>query len=360
MSLRVVVPFALICGLLAAFAASTRASHPHRAATLPAAAPAIVTAPRLPRLPVLGAACPPKRQAQPAKPPSQTLLDALGVLRRARTPEDALSKKASDALRQRGVRVADPNAARLLRTTANGRAWVVPVPDVTVLFGARLVPCSTKFARPVRRRLRSRRAARRALPVTPLPAVVAATPVPFGPALVEPAPLAWDGKPQEGVVVVAEGDTPAGGGATFRQLIRGLGSPEVAPCAGPKHDLVGVSGMVPDGVGSVFLTSPDGTAIKADVEDNAYSFLVPPAKGRAAFAPRYVVWTGGDGTPHVQPVTAGMTPRAGRICARLARVRDAVVRVTPLPTGLYPFTRAVLPAFVTPPRPARARAPTRP
>jgi hypothetical protein len=32
--------------------------------------------------------------------------------------------------------------------------------------------------------------------------------------------------------------------------------------------MLGISGMVPEGVAAVFLTAPDGTAVKADVKDN--------------------------------------------------------------------------------------------
>lgn len=39
-------------------------------------------------------------------------------------------------------------------------------------------------------------------------------------------------------------------------------------CAGPDHAMLGVSGIVPNGVPAVFLTAPDGTAVKADVKDN--------------------------------------------------------------------------------------------
>jgi hypothetical protein len=63
--------------------------------------------------------------------------------------------------------------------------------------------------------------------------------------------------------------------------------------------MLSVSGIVPDGVGAAFLTSPDGTAVRADVKDNAYAFVVPRTEQAEE---RYVVWTGGDGTPHVQPL----------------------------------------------------------
>jgi hypothetical protein len=155
------------------------------------------------------------------------------------------------------------------------------------------------------------------------PPVMLAPATPF----LEPAPYPLDGKPQEGLVVVAEGDAPAGGGGIHKQLIRGLAAPAVESCAGPKRDLVSVSGIVPDGVGSVFLTSVDGTAVKTEVQDNGYAFLVPPASGRDAWAPRYVVWVGGDGTPHVRQVMLSRLP--SRLCGALAKRRGDVVQVTP-------------------------------
>jgi hypothetical protein len=41
-------------------------------------------------------------------------------------------------------------------------------------------------------------------------------------------------------------------------------------CAGQGHDILSVSGIVPDGVSAVFLTAPDDTAVLADAKDNAY------------------------------------------------------------------------------------------
>ena len=99
--------------------------------------------------------------------------------------------------------------------------------------------------------------------------------------------------------------------------------------------MLSISGIVPNGVPAVFLTAPDGTAVRADVKDNGYEFLLP---NQRTAEQRYVVWTGGDGTPHVQPVVAfgrwTATARAGapRSCppsmARVSpddpvRLRDA-------------------------------------
>jgi hypothetical protein len=94
--------------------------------------------------------------------------------------------------------------------------------------------------------------------------------------------------------------------------------------------MLGVSGIVPDGVAAAFLTAPDGTAVRADVESNGYQFLVPQSRN---IGQRYVVWTGGDGTPHVQPIPAfGVVPTAA--CKRLAATSfEKAPRVTP--TGAF-------------------------
>jgi hypothetical protein len=100
----------------------------------------------------------------------------------------------------------------------------------------------------------------------------------------------------------------------------------VDPCAGDNHGMLRVSGIVPDGVAAAFLTAPDGTAVRADVKDNGYEFLVPQPR---TVGQRYVVWTGGDGTPHVQPIlTFGALPAAA--CKRVAAGGFArAPRVTP-------------------------------
>jgi hypothetical protein len=62
----------------------------------------------------------------------------------------------------------------------------------------------------------------------------------------------------------------------------------VAPCAGADHSMLSISGIVPNGVASAFLTAPDGTAVRADVKDNGYEFLLPSPR---PYEERYVVWT---------------------------------------------------------------------
>ena len=192
---------------------------------------------------------PPK--AATAAPPSQQLLDAFAILRRPRTDQDALSPAALEALRVRGLSPVSLDSSRLLRSTASGgKAWVVPVPNVVGRLG---VACE---------------------------------------------PVGKSG-PREGLVVVAVGDAASGGGGALDDLVRGRAPVTLAPCAGADHSMLSISGIVPNGVPAVFLTAPDGTAVRADVKDNAYEFLLP---NQRAYEQRYVVWTGGDGTPHVQPI----------------------------------------------------------
>ena len=270
--------------VLAALAGALAAAPAAVAQTTPAPPP--VPAPR-PAVPVPAVTVPtrppvlprPVRCEPPATstaPPSQALLGALGVLRRPAQASDALPADVLRALRARRLAPVDPASARLLRTMADGgKAWIVPVPDVGAV-GFEL--CSARRS------------------------------------------------PAEGVVVVAKGGAPAGGGASLADLVRGRGAVSVDVCAGPSHDMLGVSGVVPDGVAAAYLTAPDGTAVRADVTDNGYAFVVPSPRRPEQ---RYVVWIGGDGTPHVQPVPATVRPRRGGC----HRVPEGLTRVTPEPFG---------------------------
>jgi len=230
------------------------------------------------------AACKPARK-QPAPvptPPSQALLDAFAILQRERRPEDALTPEALNALKARRLTPASPDSARLLRSgPGDARAWVVPVPDVSGPFA---LLCRAKAA-----------------------------------------------KPREGLAVVATGGSAAGGGGALDDLVRGRAPASVETCAGPNHDMLSVSGIVPNGVAAVFLTAPDGTATRADVKDNGYQFLIPSPR---TVGQRYIVWTGGDGTPHVQPIAAfGAVPAAA--CKRISSSAFAKApRVTPVASGL--------------------------
>jgi hypothetical protein len=217
-------------------------------------------------------------QAPAATPPSEALLDAFAILRRPRTDEDALPPEAVAALRARGLSPVSPDSARLLRNTpSGGRAWVVPVPDVV-----------------------------RTLPILAC------------------EPTGSSG-PREGLAVVAVGDGASGGGGALDDLVRGRSPATVAPCAGADHSMLSISGIVPNGVPAVFLTAPDGTAVRADVKDNGYEFLLPKQRTSEQ---RYVVWTGGDGTPHVQPVVT-FGPWTAKSCASAAKLSQSMARVSP-------------------------------
>lgn len=207
-----------------------------------------------------------------------------------------------------GYGSADLEAARLLRTTAaRGKAWIVPVAEVQPL-GA-LPVCALDLARRAGTSRRGRIVTLPRIGGAPLrPGLRRAIPPaavrrlrPRGPILPLPpvsAPLRIP-DPGPGVIVVATGDAPGGDGGTLPMLVRGLAPVEVRPCTGREADLLSVSGLVPDGVGFVHLTRTDGTAVRADVKDNAYAFRVPPDSEPGQ---TYVTWTGGDGTPHVQPL----------------------------------------------------------
>ena len=269
---------ALIAGAVAAHADSAgsgrRVRTPARVVAAPAparpfagAAPlAIACAAPVPVDPRRPAPQPPK--AATAAPPSQQLLDAFAILRRPRTDQDALSPAALEALRVRGLSPVSLDSSRLLRSTASGgKAWVVPVPNVVGRLG---VACE---------------------------------------------PVGQSG-PREGLVVVAVGDAASGGGGALDDLVRGRAPVTLAPCAGADHSMLSISGIVPNGVPAVFLTAPDGTAVRADVKDNAYEFLLP---NQRASEQRYVVWTGGDGTPHVQPIVTFAAVRT-RACTAAAKL----------------------------------------
>jgi hypothetical protein len=359
-----VAALALASIVLGALAALADGRDVRRARAAAAPRPAAVTAAPTP-LPVAVAVPPGCVGARP-KPPAaapvpQAILDAFGVLRRDRTPDDALPAAALTALRGRGLEPFDPAAARLLRRTADGgRAWVVPVRDVAQLGG--LQPCILRGPLPApvapAPRPPSPPAPERA-PGAPAPTVPTppptARPVPSAPPVAAtpvPAP-APSGKAHPGLAVVALGGAPAGAGGRLEDLLRGREDVAIDPCGGPGHDMLSVSGLVPDGVAAAFLTSPDGTAVRADVQDNGYAFVVPRTRTAEQ---RYVVWTGADGTPHVQPLGAPaflgrvrcatkttnmlapvVSPDAGGLCGRFA---------LPLPLPVRPSKRRTPPPLL--------------
>ncbi len=213
-------------------------------------------------------------------------------------------------------------------------------------------------ARRTRAAVPARPAAPPAAAPAPLPTCTAplrvpapATPVPA------PAPAPNDTNkptPHPGLAVVAVDGAPGGAGGRLEDLVRGREPVAIDPCGGPNHDMLSVSGIVPDGVGAAFLTSPDGTAVRADVKDNAYAFVVPRTEQAEE---RYVVWTGGDGTPHVQPLGSPVfhprarcpaaaahqpptvSPDGSGLCGRFYRSPAIVV---PAPAPSVPGRRAPL------------------
>ncbi len=292
MRFRSVAPLVLVALIAGAIAAHADSSASPRRARTPAR---VVSAPARPFVAgtPLAIACavpvpvaPGRRPSQPtqptrppkaatAAPPSQQLLDAFAILRRPRSAQDALSPEALEALRVRGLSPVSLDSSRLLRSTASsGKAWVVPVPNVVRRLGVACGPVRTSG-------------------------------------------------PREGLVVVAVGDAASGGGGALDDLVRGRAPVTVAPCAGADHSMLSISGMVPNGVPAVFLTAPDGTAVRADVKDNAYEFLLP---NQRSYQQRYVVWTGGDGTPHVQPIVTFAAVRASA-CRSSAKLTQSVPRV---------------------------------
>lgn len=273
---------ALVFVALAAGAIAARADDSGQRKAPRVATPAVPVASRGARVFTAKAPCAvPVKPKTGGAPPSQALLGAFAILRRPAQPGDALSDGALKVLKRFGLTPVAPDSARLLRTTASGgRAWVVPVPDVS----ARLPFRCGKTGAPT---------------------------------------------PREGLAVVAVGDAAQGGGGALTDLVRGRAPVSTDSCAGPSHDMLGVSGIVPDGVPAVFLTAPDGTAVRADVKDNAYEFLVAHPRTPQQ---RYVVWTGGDGTPHVQPIGAMAAPPA-RVCSQLSKMTALVPRVSPGPSA---------------------------
>ncbi|MCW2985775.1 MAG: hypothetical protein JWR63_3345, partial [Conexibacter sp.] len=159
-------------------------------------------------------------------------------------------------------------------------------------------------------------------------------------------------QPHPGLAVVAVDGAPSGSGGRLEDLVRGRQDVVSDPCGGPNRDMLSVSGIVPDGVAAAFLTSPDGTAVRADVKDNAYAFVVPRAKTPEQ---RYVVWTGGDGTPHVQPLGSPVFAPARFRCVVTPSRR--LPTVSPDGSGLCGHFDRTVPLPTTRPVPPIAYAP---
>ena len=230
-------------------------------------------------------ACRPSKASGSQAAPSDALKDAFGILRRKRNDDDTPSAAALTALKRSRLTPVDPQSARLLRADGAARAWVVPVPDVDA---------SNRFG------------------------------------------CAKRSTAREGLAVVSVGRAAAGGGGALRDLLRGIAPASVDPCAGAAHDMTGVSGIVPDDVQAVFVTAADGTATRADVRDNGFTFVLPRLRRLES---RYLVWTGGDGTPHVQPLAVLPFAPNSAVCRQMseaARVTPAITDFACGPFGAAP------------------------
>ena len=191
-------------------------------------------------------------------------------------------RRRCQALRARGLSPVSPDSARLLRSTpSGGKAWVVPVPDVV----ARFAWAALRVPGPGR--ARAWPSWRRA---TPRAAAAARSTTSSAGARPSPSPRAP---------------------APTTRCSRSRGSSPTASRA-------------------AFLTAPDGTAVRADVKDNGYEFLLPNQRTPEQ---RYVVWTGGDGRPTSSPSSAfGAVPaEACKAAAKLPAVDGARVARRPVP-----------------------------
>src|SRR5262249_42748736 len=150
-SVVALVLVALAAGAIAARADSGSSSATTRVRPKPVPPTVVLAAPRPPvasKFPFVAKACvapgpfrirPQAPGSAPKPPPPRPLLAASPTLSPPRTPADALPTEAVSALRLRGLEPVSADSARLLRSTpAGGKAWVVPVPDVS---RANLVAC---------------------------------------------------------------------------------------------------------------------------------------------------------------------------------------------------------------------------
>jgi hypothetical protein len=300
--------------------------------------PGLISPRPLPARPVAPHAVPPRAmRPRPGRPPAAAPRRPRAVRPRAVGPRAVPPRPAY----RRAVPA--PRPPRAVRSYAVGPRAVPPWP-------------AYRRAVPAPRPRRPHRALRRGFVLPPHAGAAAAVPpfmpVPFEIAVAGRWPGRFSAKPQEGVAVVAVGGAAGGGGGALSDLLSGRAPVAVEPCTGPRRDMVSISGVVPDGVARAFLTSDDGTAVRADVADNAYAFVVPRDRRPQQ---RYVVWSGPDGTPHVQPVFVPFL-RRGMGCPRVPGRIANLPRVSP---GDFSQFAAPFPArFPLPgpaPRPRRAR-----
>lgn len=203
-------------------------------------------------------------------PGDARVVASLAVLRRPATPADVPSRQAVRlAFSGRGLHL---GAARLLRSGAEGRAWIVPVDDV------RPAPlperCIERAPREQRAALRRERH-------------VYAT---------QPA--------QPGVMVLTDGRVDvAVSSASLDAILSGHAVGENS-CTGPSHDMLGVDALLADGATQPFLRFGDGHTILGDLHDNAVTFLFAKPADRAGL-PTALAWSDATGREHTLRLPGG-------------------------------------------------------
>jgi hypothetical protein len=233
-------------------------------------------------------------------PVDPRLLENVGVLRRPATAQDTPTEVAQRRLHfGRGAHIA---AARLIRSGADGRAWMVPMDDVRV--PPLPLRCIAKAPTAEQRRaLRQQR--ERYLHDPPVPGVVLAT---------EGAPEVG---PQE---------------ASLVNILSGHAL-EMNSCAGPNRDMISVEVLLPDSASQPFLRFADGHTILGELRDNAVTFLFARPATRDGL-PDAFAWTEGGaerstplpgGDPFLHPCAARPTWVFSRAVTGHGRI-EAVAR----------------------------------
>ena len=304
---------ALIAGAIAAHADSAgsprRARTPVRVVAAPAPARpfagvaplAIACAAPVPVNPRRPTPQPPKAAGRAAVPAAaRRLRDPAPPAHR---PGRAVARGARGPARARPITGVARLVARLLRSTASGgKAWVVPVPNVV---------------RPPRGRLRVRR--------------------PVGPARGAGRRRRRRCRERRGRGARRSRPRPRARHARAVRRRRPLHALDLG------HRAQRGAGRLPH--------RPRRHRGARRRQDNAYEFLLP---NQRAYEQRYVVWTGGDGTPHVQPIVTFAAVRT-RACTAAAKLSAMVARVSP--DGLVPCAGPpIVSKFATPlkDRPSRA------
>ena len=201
--------------------------------------------------------------------PSQPLLDAFAVLRRPsqatdRPPAAAIAR----AVPMSGLMV---DAARAL---APG-LWLMPVEDV---FTRPVLPARCLKNLPAWQRREIRKAEQEAAARGPV----------------------------EGVALVSA-DPAYAGPAYALDAIRDGQALQIDGCAGPRHNRLGLHGLVTDAVSAVTVTARDGSIAEVDVKHNRFALELPRPDSPDGL-PAHVTYTTANGPQQVElPSTRGLT-----------------------------------------------------